>query len=390
MVTLLYVAANVAYLNVLPLSGMQHAPEDRVATAVATALFGPAAAGAIAAAIMVSTFGCVNGLVLSGARVSFAMARDGLFFHSLERVNGAGVPGNALWAQAAWASLLVLSGNYNALLKYVISVDLVFFVLLVLAVIVLRRKRPDLPRPFRAPGYPFLPLLYAAGGIALIVILLYGNPKTTWPGYALVAAGRARVRLLAAPGGADVVTAAGDPVVYDVAEGALVVEYPGLSDGPANRAAVALGAELLGSALEGLRDAVPGARTLSLFFDPQVLGHDALRREALSRGARPSPPEAPRTFAIGVLYGGEMGPDLAELSASAGRTPEEFARDHAAGEYTAAFLGFAPGFAYLTGLDPALHAPRLATPRPRVPAGSVAIGGPYTGIYPRRRPAAGG
>ena len=181
-------------------------------------------------------------------------------------------------------------------------------------------------------------------------------------------------------------TAAGDPLVHDVAEGALVVEYPGLSDGPANRAAVALGAKLLGSALEGLRDAVPGARTLSLFFDPLVLRHDVLRREALSRGAQPPPPEAPRTLAIGVLYGGEMGPDLAELSASAGRTPEEFARDHAAGEYTVAFLGFAPGFAYLTGLDPALHAPRLATPRPRVPAGSVAIGGPYTGIYPAATP----
>ena len=188
-VTLLYVAANVAYLNVLPLSGVQHAPEDRVATAVATALFGPPAAGAIAAAIMVSTFGCVNGLVLSGARVSFAMARDGLFFRGLERVNGAGVPGNALWAQAAWASLLVLSGSYSALLKYVISVDLLFFVLLVLAVIVMRRKRPELARPFRAPGYPLLPLLYAAAGIALIVILLAGSPRTTWPGYALVAAG---------------------------------------------------------------------------------------------------------------------------------------------------------------------------------------------------------
>jgi basic amino acid/polyamine antiporter, APA family len=188
-VTVLYVAANVAYLNVLPLSGVQHAPEDRVATAVATSLFGPTAAASVAAAIMVSTFGCVNGLVLSGARVCFAMARDGLFFRGLERVNGAGVPGNALWAQAGWASLLVLSGSYSDLLKYVISADLLFFVLLVLAVIVLRRKRADLPRPFRAPGYPLLPLLYAAAAIALILILLAGNPKTTWPGYVLVATG---------------------------------------------------------------------------------------------------------------------------------------------------------------------------------------------------------
>ncbi len=188
-VTALYVAANLGYLNVLPLSGVQHAPEDRVATAVAMSLFGPAAAGVVAAAIMVSTFGCVNGLVLSGARVCFAMARDGLFFRGLERVNAAGVPGNALWAQAAWASLLVLSGSYSSLLKYVISADLLFFVLLVLAVIVLRRKRPDLPRPFRSPGYPVLPLLYAVAGTALILILLAGNPGTTWPGYALVATG---------------------------------------------------------------------------------------------------------------------------------------------------------------------------------------------------------
>jgi len=188
-VTVLYVLANVAYLNVLPLAGIQHAPEDRVATAVATSLFGPPAAAAVAAAIMVSTFGCVNGLILSGARVAFAMARDGLFFRGVEKINAAGVPGNALWAQAVWAGVLVLSGSYSDLLKYVISADLLFFVLLVLAVLVLRRRRPEWPRPFRAPFYPALPLLYAAGGVVLIAILLVGNPRTTWPGYALVAAG---------------------------------------------------------------------------------------------------------------------------------------------------------------------------------------------------------
>ena len=189
LVTSLYVLANLAYCNVLPLSAIQHAPSDRVATAVATALFGPAAAGATAIAIMVSTFGCVNGLILSGARVSFAMARDGLFFRGLQRLNSAAVPRNALWAQALWASILVLSGSYSDLLEYVISVDILFFVLLVIAVIVLRRKRPDLPRPFRAPGYPFLPLLYAAAGAMLIAILLVANPRTTWPGYVLVATG---------------------------------------------------------------------------------------------------------------------------------------------------------------------------------------------------------
>lgn len=189
LVTVLYVAANVSYLNVLSLSQVQHAPEDRVATAVATSLLGPGAAGFTAAAIMVSTFGCVNGLILSGARVSFAMARDGLFFRPLARLNAAGVPGSALWLQAFWAAVLVLSGSYSDLLKYVISADILFYVLLVVAVPVLRRKRPEWPRPFRAPGYPVLPLAYAATGVALIALLLAGNPRTTWPGYVLVLAG---------------------------------------------------------------------------------------------------------------------------------------------------------------------------------------------------------
>ena len=189
LVTTIYVVANVAYLKVLPFTEIQHAPEDRVATAAATSLFGPGAAAAMAAAIMISTFGCVNGLILSGARVSFAMARDGFFFRALERLNSAAVPGNALWAQAFWAGILVLSGSYTALFTYVISVDILFFVLLVLAVIVLRVRRPDLPRPFRAPGYPVVPLVYAAAGMALIVILLRGNPGTTWPGYLIVMSG---------------------------------------------------------------------------------------------------------------------------------------------------------------------------------------------------------
>ncbi len=117
------------------------------------------------------------------------MARDGLFFRPLARLNAAGVPGSALWLQAFWAAVLVLSGSYSDLLKYVISADILFYVLLVLAVPVLRRKRPEWPRPFRAPGYPVLPLAYAATGVALIALLLAGNPRTTWPGYVLVLAG---------------------------------------------------------------------------------------------------------------------------------------------------------------------------------------------------------
>jgi basic amino acid/polyamine antiporter, APA family len=189
LVTTLYVLANVSYLNVLPLDAIQNAPADRVATAVATALFGPGAARLMAIAIMVSTFGCVNGLILSGARVSFAMARDGLFFRRLERLNAAAVPANALWTQAFWASLLALSGSYSDLLEYVISADILFYVLLVVAVIVLRRRRPDLARPFLAPGYPILPLFYAISGVVLIAVLLVRNPATTWPGYLLVLTG---------------------------------------------------------------------------------------------------------------------------------------------------------------------------------------------------------
>jgi APA family basic amino acid/polyamine antiporter len=189
LVTVIYVAANLSYLKVLPFSEIQHAAEDRVATASVTSLFGTGAADVMAAAIMVSTFGCVNGLILSGARVSFAMARDGLFFGGLERLNRASVPGNALWAQAFWSAVLVLSGSYSDLLKYVISADLLFFVLLVVAVIVLRVTRPNWPRPFRAPGYPWVPLLYALAGLTLIAILLAGNPKTTWPGYVIVVSG---------------------------------------------------------------------------------------------------------------------------------------------------------------------------------------------------------
>ena len=138
---------------------------------------------------MISTFGCVNGLILSGARVSFAMARDGHFFAAFARLNRAAVPGNALWLQAAWASLLVLTGTYSQLLKYVVSADLLLYVLLVLAVPVLRRRMPDLPRPFRAPGYPWLQLAYVVAGIVLILLLLRGIPQWTWPGYAILASG---------------------------------------------------------------------------------------------------------------------------------------------------------------------------------------------------------
>ena len=188
-VTTAYVLTNAAYLKTLGLEGIATALQDRVGTAAAGALFGSVGARAMAAAILISTFGCVNGLILSGARVSFAMARDGHFFPLFARVNRAAVPANALWLQAAWASLLVLTGSYSQLLKYVVSADLLLYVLLVLAVPVLRRRHPEWPRPFRAPGYPWLQAAYAAAAIVLIALLLAGNPKTTWPGYVLLASG---------------------------------------------------------------------------------------------------------------------------------------------------------------------------------------------------------
>jgi APA family basic amino acid/polyamine antiporter len=188
-VTTAYVLTNVAYLKTLGLEGVASAAQDRVGTAAAGMLFGSAGAAAMAAAILVSTFGCVNGLILSGARVSFAMARDGHFFPLFARVNRAAVPANALWLQAAWASLLVLTGTYGQLLKYVVSADLLLYVLLVLAVPVLRRRQPDWLRPFRAPGYPWLQAAYAVATLALLALLLAGNPRTTWPGYVLLASG---------------------------------------------------------------------------------------------------------------------------------------------------------------------------------------------------------
>jgi APA family basic amino acid/polyamine antiporter len=185
----LYVLANVGYLRVLTLPELQHAPEDRVATAVAISLWGDRGARLIAVAIMVSTFGCLNGLILSGARVSFAMARDGLFFRGLERLNKASVPAPALWIQGLWSCLLALSGSYTDLLNYVVSVDLLFYVFLALAVLVLRRRRPELERPFRTPAAPALVAAYAALASGLIGILGWANTKTTGAGYALLLSG---------------------------------------------------------------------------------------------------------------------------------------------------------------------------------------------------------
>ncbi|MCX6621757.1 MAG: amino acid permease [Acidobacteria bacterium] len=189
-VCLLYIACNLVYLNVLPLEAIQHAPEDRVATAVAGVIFGPVALQLMAAAIMISTFGCINGMVLAGARVYYAMSLDGLFFRAVGRLDPVHhTPVTSLMVQCAWACLLVLSGSYNDLLDYVIFAVLLFYILTIAGVFVLRRTQPDLERPYRAFGYPVLPALYiAVAGLIEILLLLY-KPSYTWPGLIIVLLG---------------------------------------------------------------------------------------------------------------------------------------------------------------------------------------------------------
>lgn len=189
-VSLLYISCNFAYLAVLPLAGIQNAAEDRVATAVAGAIFGPIAIQLLAAAIMVSTFGCVNGLVLSGARVYFTMARDGLFFERAGKVHPTRhTPVFALVIQGVWATVLALSGRYSDLLDYVIFAVLLFYILTIAGLFVLRRTRPDLQRPYKAFGYPVLPALYMLAAGTIDVLLLFYKPKFALPGLVIVLLG---------------------------------------------------------------------------------------------------------------------------------------------------------------------------------------------------------
>jgi APA family basic amino acid/polyamine antiporter len=199
-VILLYVLANVAYLRVLPISGELHgatamargiefAAEGRVATAVASVAFGPAGAILMAVAILISTFGCNNGLILSGARIYYAMANDGLFFRSVGTVNRNHVPAVALVAQCIWASALCLSGTYGQLLDFLIFAQLLFYILTLAGLFVLRWRRPDMPRPYRALGYPVLPALYILAAGFLEIQLLRYKPQYTWPGLIIVLLG---------------------------------------------------------------------------------------------------------------------------------------------------------------------------------------------------------
>jgi len=188
-VCLLYILANVMYLAVLPLDGIAHAEADRVAVVASQQIFGPTGTIIIAVMIMVSTFGCNNGLVLSGARVYYTMAQDGLFFRQAAELNKNGVPGWGLWIQAAWASVLCLSGRYGDLLDYIVFVVLIFYILTIGGIFVLRRKRPDAERPYRAFGYPVLPALYMVLAATICVMLLIYKPTYTWPGLIIVLLG---------------------------------------------------------------------------------------------------------------------------------------------------------------------------------------------------------
>src|ERR1700682_1093511 len=195
----LYVLANLAYLCTLPLAQIQNAPDDRVASAALQAIFGPAGAGIMAIATIISTFGCNNGLILAGARVAYVMAKDGLFFRATGVLNRRGVPGRALLYQGIWIIVLILLrtrrsdgsyGNlYSNLLDYVTFSVLIFYVLTIAGIFVLRAKRPDAERPYRAFGYPFVPLLYIVAAVAIMFVLLLYKTQTTWPGLLIVLLG---------------------------------------------------------------------------------------------------------------------------------------------------------------------------------------------------------
>jgi APA family basic amino acid/polyamine antiporter len=200
-VILIYIAVNFIYLLVLPFwgepfsmtsvgRGIQYASEDRVATAVMQQLMGQSGAKLMALAILVSTFGCNNGLILAGSRVYYAMARDGLFFRSVGHLHPRfKTPNLSLMVQAIWAAILCLSGSYGQLLDYTIFAVLLFYILTLVGLFVLRRSRPDAPRPYRAFGYPWLPAIYIVMALFIDVVLLLYKPQYTWPGLVIVLLG---------------------------------------------------------------------------------------------------------------------------------------------------------------------------------------------------------
>jgi APA family basic amino acid/polyamine antiporter len=200
-VIFLYVACNFIFLNVLPLDGtanaatilergIKYAAEDRVGTAVMTQMLGPVGGILMAAAILISSFGCDNGLILAGARVYYAMAKDGLFFRSVAKLHPTyKTPAVSLMVQMLWTCVLCVSGSYGQLLDYIIFAVLVFYILTIVGLFVLRRTRPDAPRPYRAIGYPVLPAIYIVMALFIDIVLLRYKPQYTWPGLGIVLLG---------------------------------------------------------------------------------------------------------------------------------------------------------------------------------------------------------
>lgn len=200
-VTLLYIAANFVYLMVLPLQGdphgataiargIQYVTDDRVGTAVMQQAFGASGAGLMAVAIMISTFGCSNGLILAGARIYYAMAKDGLFFRSIGKLHPRyKTPAVSLIVQAIWTCILCLSGTYSQLLDLTMFAVIIFYILTIGGLFVLRRTQPDTPRPYRAIGYPVLPAMYIVIAIFIEIVLLRYKPQYTWPGLIIVLIG---------------------------------------------------------------------------------------------------------------------------------------------------------------------------------------------------------
>ena len=199
-VSVLYLITNIVYIKILPLSGspngadvlsrgIQYATEDRVATSAMSVVFGDYAAIIMAIFIMISTFGCNHSLIMAGPRVYYAMAKDGLFFRKVGEINKNGVPGFAIAVQGIWSVLLCLSGTYSNLLDYVIFAVLIFFTLTILSIFILRVKRPEISRPYKAFGYPVVPSIYILTTVSIMIILLIYKPDYTFPGLGIVLLG---------------------------------------------------------------------------------------------------------------------------------------------------------------------------------------------------------
>ena len=188
-VIILYLATNLMYINVLPMDGIAYPQADRLAVSAANQIFGTEGKIIIAVLIMISTFGCNNGLILAGARVYYTMAKDRLFFKQAGNLNKNSVPQWALWAQAVVASVLCLSGEYGNLLDMISFVVVIFYALTIAGIFILRKKRPDAERPYKAFGYPILPAIYILMGLTFCVLLIIYKPQFTWPGLIIVLMG---------------------------------------------------------------------------------------------------------------------------------------------------------------------------------------------------------